>query len=251
MRDMLLGDIKRKALRMIREDFRVLDFSFGLPYTYVAVEGERGKALGVMMTLPEEIQVFRNSIKEISVEAFMEKADSLNIIERTLALAAINAVSQYYVDLSGAGERDVLELLNGKIKRVAVIGNMPPIVRALKERGFEVYVFERNPRISDRETFSDSLEYILLPQMDAVIVSGSSLANGTLEMILERSKNAELIALTGPSAQVHPELIEGTGITHLASMKVLDVEEAITKLKLGCFRGFEKANRKYTIKVKK
>lgn len=246
---MLFKDIKRKALKMIHEDFRVLDFSFGLPYTYVVIEGERGKALGVMMTLPEEIQLFRNSIEETSVEAFIEKADSLNIIERTLALAAINAVSQYYIDLSGAEEKDVLGLLSGEIERVAVIGNMPPIVKALKEQEFEVYVFERNPKISDRETFSDSFEYILLPQMDAVIVSGSSLANGTLEMILERSKNAELIALTGPSAQVHPELIRGTGVTHLASMKVLDVERALIKLKLGCFRGFEKANRKYTIKI--
>jgi len=126
---------------------------------------------------------------------------------------------------------------------------MPPVVKALKEQGFEVYVFERSPKISDRETFSDSLEYVLLPQMDAVIVSGPSLANGTLEMILERSKNAELIALTGPSAQVHPGLIRGTGVTHLASMKVLNVERALIKLKLGCFRGFEKANRKYTIKI--
>ena len=246
---MLFKDIKRKALKMIHEDFRVLDFSFGLPYTYVVIEGERGKALGVMMTLPEEIQLFRNSIEETSVEAFIEKADSLNIIERTLALAAINAVSQYYIDLSGAEEKDVLGLLSGGIERVAVIGNMPPIVKALKEQEFEVYVFERNPKISDRETFSDSFEYVLLPKMDAVIVSGSSLANGTLEMILERSKNAELIALTGPSAQVHPELIRGTGVTHLASMKVLDVERALIKLKLGCFRGFEKANRKYTIKI--
>ena len=70
---MLLKDIKRKALKMIHEVFRVLDFSFGLPYTYAVIEGERGKALGVMMTLPEEIQLFRNSIEEISVEAFIKK----------------------------------------------------------------------------------------------------------------------------------------------------------------------------------
>ncbi len=30
------------------------------------------------------------------LRTFVEKADSLNIVERTLGIAAINAVSQYY-----------------------------------------------------------------------------------------------------------------------------------------------------------
>ncbi|NJE75467.1 Rossmann-like domain-containing protein [Thermococcus sp. ES12] len=246
---MLLTELKKRALRLIDEDLRVLDFSFGLPYTYVLVEGERGKALGVAMTLPEEIQRYDNSIDETSVEAFIKKADSLNIIERSLALAAINAVSQYYIDLSSAKWIDAVELLDDNVEKVAVIGNMPPIVSALREKGLELYVFERNPKLWDRETLSDSLEYWLLPEMDAVLASASCMINGTLDMLLDRAKNARIFLLTGPTGQVLPEFLRGSGVTHLASMKVKNIERAIFNLKLGRFRGFSDESLKYVLEV--
>ncbi|NJE42055.1 Rossmann-like domain-containing protein [Thermococcus sp. GR6] len=246
---MLLREIKRKALTLTREDFRLIDFSFALPYTYVLIEGELGKSIGVAMTLSEEVGRYRTSIEEPSLEAFIEKADSLNIIERTLALAAINAVSQYYLDVSEAPNVDVVELLDRSFEKVAVIGNMPPVVRALREKGFDVLVFERNPKLWDRNTLSDALEYWLLPEVDAVIASGSAILNGTLEMMLDRARKAELFVLTGPTAQLLPEFLKGTGVTHLAAMKVIDVDGALTKLKLGSFRGFEAGSRKYIIEV--
>ncbi|WP_209478156.1 Rossmann-like domain-containing protein [Thermococcus stetteri] len=244
---MLLSGIKKKALRLA-EGLELVDFGFALPYTWVLIEGPEGKALGVAMTLPEEVQRYRNSIDEPSLEAFIERADSLNVIERTLGIAAVNAVSQYHLDVSNLPDVDVVELVEG-FDRVAVIGNMPPVVRALREKGIETLVFERNPKLWDRDTYSDALEYVLLPKAEAVIASGSALVNGTLEMILDRAKNAELIVLTGPSAQIHPELVKGTGITHLAAMKVVNLERALLGLKLGSFRGFEEGNRKYVVRV--
>ncbi|NJE84311.1 hypothetical protein E3E23_00415 [Thermococcus sp. CX2] len=246
---MLLREIKRKALKLVEEDFRIIDFSFALPYTYVLIEGERGRALGVAMTLPEEVGTYRTSIEEPSLEVFIEKADSLNVIERTLALAAINAVSQYYIDVSNAPNLDVVELLDESFEKVAVIGNMPPVVRTIRERGFDVYVFERNPKLWDRNTLSDALEYWLLPEVDAVIASGSAILNGTLEMMLDRAKRARLFVLTGPTAQLLPEFLRGSGVTHLAAMKVMDIDMALMKLKLGSFRGFEAGSRKYIIRV--
>ncbi len=245
---MMLESIKHKALKLAY-GLELIDFGFALPYTWVLIEGEKGKALGVAMTLPEEIQRYTNSISEPSLEAFIEKTDSLNVIERTLGLAAINAVSQYHMDLSGAVFEDVLELLPENAGKIALIGNMPPLVRELRKRGYDVYVFERNARLWDRETLSDALEYHLLPEMDAVIASGSCLVNGTIEMLLDRARNAELFVLTGPTAQLLPEFLKGSGVTHLAAMKVVDIEKALLGLKLGSFRGFEEGNIKYVLRV--
>ena len=240
--------IKREALKLT-DGLELVDFGFALPYTWVLVEGERGKALGVAMTLPEEIQRYTNSIGEPSIEAFIEKADSMNVIERTLGLAAINAVSQYHIDLSGADNVDVLELLPEKAGKVALIGNMPPLVKELRERGYKLYVFERNPKLWDRETLSDTLEYHLLPEMDVVIASASCLVNGTIDLLLDRTKRAELFVLTGPTGQLLPGFLSGTRVTHLASMKVVDIGKALLGLKLGSFRGFEKGNQKYVVGV--
>ena len=245
---MLLTGIKKKALKLA-DGLELVDFGFALPYTWVLVEGPEGKALGVAMTLPEEVQRYRNSIDEPSLRAFIERADSLNVIERTLGLAAINAVSQYYIELSDAEFADVLELLPENAGKVALIGNMPPLARALRGKNLEVFVFERNAKLWDKDTYSDALEYHLLPEMDAVIASASCLVNGTIDMLLDRVKKAELFVLTGPTGQLLPEFLKGTGVTHLASMKVIDFEKAILGLKLGSFKGFEDGNRKYVVKV--
>ena len=245
---MLLSRIKKKALRLA-DNLELVDFGFALPYTWVLVEGPEGKALGVVMTLPEEVQRYRNSITEPSLKAFIGRADSLNVIERTLGLATINAVSQYHIDLSDAKWVDVLELLPEDAGKVALIGNMPPLTKALRERGFNVVVFERNAKLWDKDTYSDALEYHLLPEMDAVIASASCLVNGTIDMLLERAKRARLFVLTGPTGQLLPEFLEGTGVTHLAAMKVVEIERALLGLKLGSFRGFEEGNRKYVVEV--
>jgi len=243
--EMMLKLLKERALKVIEEDFKLVDFSFALPYTYVVIEGERGKAIGLAMTLPEEIGEYKNAFTKPGLREFIEKADSLNIIERTLALAAINAVSQYYLEVEE--ERDILDLIEEE--KVAVIGNMSPIVQALRKKGKKVFVFERNPKLWDRETLSDALEYTLLPEMEAVIVSGSALLNCTIDMIVERSKKAKKIILTGATAQALPEFFKGTGVTHLASITPIDIEKALISLKLGSFRGFGEQSRKYVIEV--
>ena len=245
---MLLTGIKKKALKLA-DGLELVDFGFALPYTWVLLKGPKGRALGVAMTLPEEVQRYRNSVSEPSLNAFIERADSLNVIERTLGLAAINAVSQYHIDLSNAEWVDVLELLPENAGKVALIGNMPPLAKALRGRNLEVFVFERNSRLWDKDTYSDALEYHILPEMDAVVASASCLVNGTIDMLLDRAKKAELFVLTGPTGQLLPEFLNGMRVTHLASMKVVDVERAILGLKLGSFKGFEEGNRKYVVRV--
>jgi len=246
---MLLSKVKKRALKLV-DDLNLVDFGFALPYTWVLVEGSEGKALGVAMTLPEEIQRYTNSINKPSLRAFIERADSLNVIERTLGLAAINAVSQYHIDLSTAEWADVLDLLPENAGKIAMIGNMPPLAKALHEKGAETFVFERNAKLWDKDTYSDALEYRLLPEMDAVIASASCLVNGTIDMLLDRAKKAKLFVLTGPTGQLLPGFLRGTRVTHLASMKVTDIERAILGLKLGSFKGFEKGNRKYVVEVR-
>ncbi|NJE00261.1 hypothetical protein E3E26_10820 [Thermococcus sp. LS1] len=245
---MLLGEIKRKTLPLT-DGLELVDFGFALPYTWVLVEGPEGRALGVAMTLPEEVQRYTNSVTEPSIEAFIERADSLNVIERTLGLAAINAVSQYHIDLSNAEWADVLELLPEDVGKIAMIGNMPPLARTLRERDFNVFVFERNAKLWDKDTYSDALEYHLLPEMDAVIASATCLVNGTIDMLIDRAKKARLFVLTGPTGQLLPEFLSGTRVTHLAAMKVVDIERALLGLKLGSFRGFEEGNKKYVVEV--
>ncbi len=247
---MIVDEIRRKALKIIDEDFEVLDFSLALPYTYVLIKGEKGKSLGVAMTLREEIKDYRGKFDDISVESFIKGVNSLNVVERTIGLATVNAISQYYLNPNKITESDVVEILSKDLKRVAVVGNMIPVVKALKNRGYEVYVFERNPSLHDENTLSDSFEYRLLPEMDAVLISGTALINDTIDLILERSKKARLKVLVGATAQVLPEFFKNV-LTHIASIRILDVEKVLLSLKLGSAAKLfdSRFSRKYVVRV--
>jgi len=244
---MIVEKIKSRIYNLLDEDLKVVDFSFALPFSYVLVEGERGRSLGVAMSLVEEIRVYDSEFKSADVYEFLSGLDSVNIVEKTLAFATVNAISQYYLEPCECV--DIFEELRRlEVEKVAVVGNIRPLVEKLRNC-YKVFVFERNPKLIDENTLSDTLEYHLLPEMDAVFVSGTSLLNNTIDMILDRSKKAKLIILIGPTAQIHPTLVKDSDITHLASVRVVNLESALIGLKMGSWKRFEKSCEKYTVKV--
>lgn len=54
-------------------------------------------------------------------------------------------------------------------------------------------------------------------------------------------------SLTGLTEQFLPEFLRGTGVTHFAAMKMMDIERALLGLKLAFFGHFE--DRKYVVGV--
>ncbi len=248
---MILEELTQKALQRMNGELEIADYSFALPYTYVVLKGKKGRAIGVAATLAEEIRAFDSGLFDVNVRSFLKGANSFNIIERTLALATVNAVSQYYLDLDVHTEEDALQVVeeDASIKKVAVVGSMFPIVEKLKDAKKEVYVFERNKILFDDDTLSDGLEYQLLPKMDAVLATGTVLLNGTVDLILDRALNSKVVALLGATAQALPEFFIGRHITHLGSTKIKKCGEALKNLKLGVFRGSGRYNRRYNLKI--
>jgi len=245
---MILKIIKDRVKKMSK-DFSIEDFSFGLPYSYVIVKKDNKYSMGVAMTIADEVQRYENSFQEMTVATFINAIESKNIIERTLGLAAINAISQYYINVSDGIQIDINEMMDSFNGKIGVIGNMPPIVKTLKENNKNVYVFERSTKLWYENVLSDALEYSMLPEMDIVLSTASVLVNNTIDLIVERSKNARSIILIGATGQILPEFLSGTGITHIASMKAKDIEQAKSALKKGDYGEFVKANQKYIFKI--
>jgi len=245
---MILKTIK-KQIEELSGDFAIEDFSFGLPYSYVIVKKGSKYSMGVAMTIPEEVQHYKNNLQNITVTAFINAIESENIIERTLALATINAISQFYIDINESLQTDIKEIISSFNGKIGVIGNMPPIVKTLKENNKDIYVFERNPRLWDVNVLSDTLEYSMLPKMDIVLSTASVFVNNTIDLVLERSKNAKSIILIGATGQILPKLFAKTGITHIASMKIKDIVQAKLALKKGDYNEFVRTSQKYIFKI--
>lgn len=160
--------------------------------------------------------------------------------ERCLALAIVNAISQYRLAREGLAGLTTGQDRPGLVdwvvrqspRRVVMIGNMEPIAQGLAAAGIPHRVFERNPG-HRTGALSDAQEWAWLPQADGLIVTGATLVNHTLSPILGLARQAGFRVLVGFSAQAHPELLAGCGATHVFSVHIRDCDRVRRQLQAG------------------
>ena len=104
-------------------------------------------------------------------------------------------------------------------KTVGVVGHLAEVKKRHGREAKRIYVFEMQPK--DAEDLPAEMEDELLPDCDIVIITGSSLANGTLPHLLELCRNSYTI-LTGPSTPQCRALFD-FGIDRLAGLCVSDI----------------------------
>ncbi len=154
---------------------------------------------------------------------------SWNLTEASLGLAALNAhynerarVEGWLGRRIGEGEdspvfRSLEDELAGK--KVGVIGHFPGLERLAAR--CQLTVFERRPQPGD---LPDYAEDYLLPHMDWVLITGTSLTNKTLPHLLDVTRAARVV-LVGPSVPLTPlwfelgvDMLAGSVVTNRARL---------------------------------
>ncbi len=226
----------------LNEEFRLIDMCIGVRYSYVVIEGSRGRSLGLAFTPLEDLWGSHVEIPStLSIDSVCSLISSVNPLEKVLGIALLNAISQYIMWCRGfLGGIKIVEMnLIDHIAKISeepvvIVGNMVPIVRKLRELGFrKVHVLERNPCMRCGYSLSDSLAPRVVPNAKTIIVTGASLVNDTIDYILELAHSAENIALVGPTAGIHPESLRGSRVNVVASLRPIEIDKICSVIKLG------------------
>lgn len=176
-----------------------------------------GQHLGMAMHYPSndftpDLQGFvGQSLAEVA-----QLVKSWNFQLAGLGMAAINCalnqsknVNQFQV----TGETDVFKQLyemSSELK-IATIGHFHCLQR-YPDLTHQLQVFELNPLAGDYPAVAS--EY-LLPEMDVVFITGSTLVNKTLPRLLELSSDCQTI-LVGPTSPMSPVLFD-YGVDQIAA----------------------------------
>ncbi|MEW6221914.1 MAG: DUF364 domain-containing protein [Candidatus Hadarchaeota archaeon] len=248
--DELLSLIEKRRSQL--ENLKLLRVCVSLCYTAVMLDNDY---VGLCHTPTEDIAHShwgrRRDLHGSKALETARRANSFDMIEKTVGIATLNALSQHLMDSEGYERKfdvDIFDALDVRANdTVAVVGYIRPLVGKLREKGCAVHVFERNPQLRGDalpDTFADSV----LPKVDVVIASGSSLANGTIDKILESSKNARFVAVTGPSAGTLPEPFFERGVKVIAGVRAKGegVVNAVAEAKH--FVAFKELVEKYVMK---
>jgi len=231
------GIIIREILSYLKksiplEKIQVTDVRIGLRYTGIRLDD--GHA-GVCFTPSSELICCQHNIKagglagSSSLE-IAELANSWRLHEAAVGVATINALSQIILDkedmkfLLIEGSNCIDEINIKKDDIVAMVGYIRPFIPTIRSKAKKLLIIERSQALLE---FSDNIlpdtacEEIV-PESDIVIITGSSIVNGTLDRLLELSKNAREVALIGPTVSMTPSPLFERGATIIGGIKIIN-----------------------------
>lgn len=254
----ILTSIVDQSLKLIPFDnFIINKVVLGLLYSCVSINN----AMGVSYTLfsrKNDHKGIHNLLKnrtldKYSIEELLNFSESDFSVQRTIATATLNALSQNYLKskFDKLKNENIIDWLgNLEEKKVAMIGNIYPIQIELRKRGATVYVLDEfQPAESDSRLITCNKLTDLI-ECDHIYISGSSLVFKNLPDVLEmiKSISGEKI-LIGPSAQLIPKVIFSLGFTGVAS-SVMENHDEIEQIinQGGGFNTFKRYTKKYTFK---
>lgn len=207
-----------------------------LPCAYARVRGAKREAAGVALSPRNEGTPTPLTLQNL--EGIIDAGSGFDPFKRAMALAAINAVGQYALARENPETAaDLRALIIEKIlenstqqTRIAVIGYLRPVVERLKREGRQVEVFCREYRNPQEGVYNDIFEYEAVGEAEIMLITGAALIGSTVDALIALSPKARMRILSGFSAGVYPAWLEGSGITHVASLQPdLAIESALLR----------------------
>jgi hypothetical protein len=174
-----------------------------------------------------------------STEELAWLACSDSLLEAAVGMATINSLLE--VDVDGCVELNAAELIlqKGEGRNVAVVGHFPFLPR-VREKARQLWVIEKNPKEGD---FPEHAADALIPQADVVGITGTALANHTLEHLLALCSPSAYVVLLGDTAPLSP-LFFDYGVDAVCGTVVIDVELSLRCVSQGAtFRQIKGAKR--------
>ncbi len=113
-----------------------------------------------------------------------------------------------------------------------MVGHIKPFTPVFRARAKALYILERSPR-REEGVLPDTACERLVPEADVVVITGSALANGTLDRLLELAMDAGTVAIVGPTASCLPDPLFDRGVDYVGGIRIRDADRAMQILSEG------------------
>lgn len=213
---------------------RLSNQSFGVASTYISKEtgwqkGQRefGPFTPGNITGQTAGSLFSGDIRSQFLDSL--QAATLN------ALSSRFLSSEYYHIHENRDPFDFLDFPGSK--KATVVGAFQSYIRRLKEAGANFKVLELNPdalRPEDIGYYVPAAEAErILPGSDIVIITGSTLANRSLDGLLALIPEHSTVVVTGPTSSLLPDLLFEKKVDIVGATRILDPEKMMQVVSQG------------------
>ncbi len=156
-----------------------------------------------------------------------EFALSDNLLEASIGMATINSLID--IDEAKCSNVNAADILveKGRDKNVAIVGHFP-FTERLKKVAKKLWILELKPRGEDLP--AEAAEDIL-PQVDVVGLTGTSLINHTFEDLMKLCKD-KFVVMVGPTSPLSPVLFD-YGVDIISGIKVIQPKRMLACISEG------------------
>ncbi len=163
-------------------------------------------------------------------------------LTHTVRLVAINALSALFLTkerYTMVSDNDVLDLVDlSGARKIAMVGAIRPFLRRLKNLpNIDLSVVEQKRQSLKADEAhlyvpADNAASVL-PLCDTVIITGASIANGTMTALLQLTQPGSLVIVAGPTASLLPDALFDLNAHVVSGVTVTDIDKALDLLAEG------------------
>jgi len=179
-----------------------------------------------------------SSVAGVDTLALAREFDGSDPVRRTLAFAAVNALTRCLFDRAGYEPPRSADSFGGLDARagetLGMIGYFAPLVDRLVARGAKLLVVElREDLVRDDGTVRVTTDAAELSRCRQVLATGTLMLNDSLDRMLAFCRGAERVSLVGPSVGGPPDPLFTRGVTLLGGHWVHDIPGFVDALRAG------------------
>lgn len=225
--------VERAVFGLFFSGVKLSDGSGGLAFTPI-------KEIPRAVCCPSSAQAMPLSgrLLERPIRRYLDDLGSANILNKTLALSVLNALS--FSAWQARPARDY-EMIQGRDAfdeavippdgKTVVIGALAPMLRRLIKLGADFTVLEQDPATLKPAELAHYLPAEraaeVLPQAKLLVITGVTILNDTLPDILKMAHPGADIIVAGPTASMLPEAFFERGVTTLGGIMVTKPDDLL------------------------
>ncbi|MCK9220617.1 MAG: DUF364 domain-containing protein [Bacteroidales bacterium] len=168
---------------------------------------------------------------------YREDSDIINNVR----LAVLNAVSAEIIARSGYSVmegKDPIELVNlNQHKTICIVGAFHSYIRKISGTSNKLYVLELDENAFDEDQkryFVPANRYAeILAKSDIIIITGSTIANNTIDSLLDYIPPQAVTILVGPSSSLVPDVLFKHKVDIIGSTRILDADKMFSIISEG------------------
>jgi len=196
------------------------DGGIGLSYTYF---GDKKSCMGLNKHVDYEGR---------PADELLEKIKSGNSVERSMALALINALN--YGTAQSLPEDDSNQIMFEKFmiaknRRVAMVGYFPPFVSIFEQKGVSLEILDASRGLGNKKTFYDKLKN----WAQVLLLTSTSILNNSTEEILAHAGEKLKTVMLGPSTPLVAQAFAHLPVHMLAGTVPVDQEKTLKAIRHG------------------